>query len=79
MVKVLAHAHRRRVLESGEYASIAEFAAVENINQYYVCRILRLTLLSRRIVEMILGAQQPSGRLTTTRAICESRRASGSL
>ena len=41
MVKAIARAFRwRRLLESGEYASITELAAAEKINQSYVCRIL---------------------------------------
>ena len=60
MIKALARAHRcRRMLETGEYASVTELAAAEKINQSYLCRILRLTLLSPRIVEMILDGQQP--------------------
>ena len=44
MVKAIARARRwRRLIESGEYASITDLAAAENINQSYVCRILRLT------------------------------------
>jgi hypothetical protein len=60
MVKAIARAHRwRRLIESGEYASITELAAVEKINQSYVCRILRLTLLAPSIVEAILNGRQP--------------------
>jgi hypothetical protein len=61
MVKAIARAHRwRRVLESGEYASITELAAAEKINQSYVCRILRLTLFAPDIVETILNGAQPA-------------------
>jgi len=35
------------MLENGTHATIAEIAAAEKINQSYVCRILRLTLLKR--------------------------------
>lgn len=59
MVKAIARAHRwRRLLESGEYASITDLAAAERINQSYVCRILRLTLLAPNIVEVILDGRQ---------------------
>ena len=59
MVKAIARAHRwRRMLESGECASITDLAAAEKINQSYVCRILRLTLLAPEIVEAILGGHQ---------------------
>ena len=58
MVKAIARAHRwRRLLESGEYASITELAAAEKINHSYVCRILRLTLLAPDIVEAILDGR----------------------
>ena len=62
MVKALARACRwRRLIESGEYASITDLAAAEKINQSYVCRILRLTLLAPEIVEAILdGRQSPT-------------------
>jgi hypothetical protein len=62
LVKAVARAHRwRRLLESGEYATITELAAAEKINQSYVCRILRLTLLAPDIVEAILDGRQPAG------------------
>lgn len=60
MVKALARAHRwKRLLENGEFASVAELAAAEKINESYVCRILRLTLLAADIVEAILDGRQP--------------------
>jgi hypothetical protein len=47
LVKALARAHRwQRLLESGEYGSIAELAAAEKINSSYLARVLRLTLLA---------------------------------
>ena len=33
-----------QMIESGEYASIAELANAEKVNQSYACRMLRLTL-----------------------------------
>ena len=60
MVKAIARAQRwRRLIESGEYASITDLAAAEGINQSYVCRVLRLTLLAPEIVEAILDGRQP--------------------
>jgi len=60
MVKALARAHRwKRLLESGRFASVAELAAAEKINQSYLCRVLRLTLLAPDIVEAILDGRQP--------------------
>jgi hypothetical protein len=61
MVKAIARAHRwRRMLESGIHATITDLAAAEKINQSYVCRVLRLTLLAPDIVEAILDGRQPS-------------------
>jgi hypothetical protein len=60
IVKAIARAHRwKRLLEGGHYASVAELAAAEKINESYVCRILRLTLLAPDIVEQILAGSQP--------------------
>ena len=61
MVKAIARAFRwRDMLESGEYATIREIAAAEKINESYVGRVLRLTLLAPHIVEAILGGRQPA-------------------
>ena len=61
MVKAVARAYRwRRMLEHGEYASVTELAAAEKINQSYVCRVLRLTLLAPDLVEAILDGRHPS-------------------
>ena len=61
MVKAIARAHRwRRMIETGEYATIAEIAAAEKINETYVGRVLRLTLLAPDIIEAILGGRQPA-------------------
>lgn len=60
MVKAVARAHRwRRLLESGEFASSRELAEAEKINDSYLARVLRLTLLAPDIVEAILDGQQP--------------------
>jgi hypothetical protein len=48
----------RDMLESGEYATIREIAAAETINETYVGRVLRLTLLAPEIVEAILNGKQ---------------------
>jgi hypothetical protein len=61
MVKAIALAFRwRDMLESGEYATIREIASAEKINETYVGRVLRLTLLAPDIVEAILGGRQPA-------------------
>lgn len=60
MLKAIARAFRwREMLESGEYATIREIAAAEKINESYVGRVLRLTLLSPAIVEAVLNGRQP--------------------
>ena len=62
MVKAVARAFRwREMLENGTHATIAEIAAAEKINESYVGRVLRLTLLAPDIVEAILGGRQPAG------------------
>jgi len=62
MVKAVARAFRwREMLESGEYSTIREIARAETINESYVGRVLRLTLLAPEIVETILNGQQPAG------------------
>jgi hypothetical protein len=59
MIKAIARAFRwRKHLETGKYATVAEIAAAEKINDSYVGRILRLTLLAPEIVEAILNGQQ---------------------
>ena len=56
----IARAFRwRDMLESGEYATIREIAAAENINESYVGRVMRLTLLAPDLVEVILDGRQP--------------------
>jgi hypothetical protein len=61
MIKASARAFRwREMLENGTHATIAEIAAAEKINESYVGRILRLTLLAPDIVEAILGGRQPA-------------------
>ena len=60
MVKAIARAYRwKRLLETGQHASIADLATAEKINESYICRVLRLTLLAPDIVEAILNAKQP--------------------
>ena len=55
LVKALARAFRwKRMLKSGEFATIAELAEQEGIATSYMTRILRLTLLAPDLVEAIL-------------------------
>lgn len=59
LVKALARAFRwKRMLDSGEYATIAELAECEGIAPSYMTRVLRLTLLAPDIVEVILDGKQ---------------------
>jgi hypothetical protein len=61
MVKAIARAFRwREMLENGECATIREIAAAEKINESYVGRLLRVTLLAPDIVAAILGGRQPA-------------------
>ena len=62
LVKALARAFRwKRMLESGEFVTIAELAQREGIAPSYMTRVLRLTLLAPDIVDAIVEGQQPSG------------------
>ena len=59
LVKALARAFRwKRMLESGEFATIAELAEREGIATSYMTRILRLTQLEPRIIEAVLDGRQ---------------------
>ena len=62
LIKALARAHRwQRLLEGGEYATLAEMADAERISRSYVSRVLRLTLLAPDIVERILDGRPTAG------------------
>jgi len=55
LVKALARAFRwKRMLGSGQFATIGELAEREGIAPSYVTRVLRLTLLAPDIVDAIL-------------------------
>ena len=62
IVKAIVRAYRwREMLESGRYATVRDLAKAEVINESYLGRILRLTLLSPTIIEGILeGRQSPT-------------------
>jgi hypothetical protein len=47
------------MLEDGTYATIAEIAAAEKINESYVGRVLRLTLLAPDMVDAVLNGRKP--------------------
>lgn len=59
LIKALARAFRwKRMLESGQFTTIAELAEREGIAPSYMTRVLRLTLLAPDIVEAILDGKQ---------------------
>ena len=61
LVKAVVRAHRwRHMLESGEYSSSADLAKAEKVNDSYLSRILRLTLIAPDIIEAILAGRQAS-------------------
>lgn len=63
MVKALARAFRwKRMLESGEFSTMAELAAREEIAPSYMTRIVQLTLLAPNVIEAILDSDQGSKR-----------------
>lgn len=58
LVKAVARAFRwKRMLDSGEFMTIAELANREGIAPSYMTRVLRFTLLAPDIVEAILAGQ----------------------
>lgn len=62
LVKALVRAHRwRAMLESSSFASVRDLAKAEKINESYLGRVLRLTLLSPMLTEAILNGVQPEG------------------
>jgi len=59
LIKALARAFRwKSMLESGEFATIAELAEREGIAFTYMARVVRLTLLAPDVVEAILDGKQ---------------------
>jgi hypothetical protein len=55
LIKALARGFRwKRMLDSGEFATISELAEHEKIALSYMTRVLRLTLLAPELVEAIL-------------------------
>ena len=55
LVKALARAFRwKRMIESGEFASISELAAKEGIAFTYMARLMRLSLLAPDMVDAIV-------------------------
>ncbi|WP_084398720.1 hypothetical protein [Henriciella aquimarina] len=60
LIKALARGFRwRRMLDAGQFQTIAEISRAENMSASYISRVSRLALLSPRIVEAILNGNQP--------------------
>jgi hypothetical protein len=60
VLKALARAHRwRGMLESNLFATVRDLSKAEKINEAYVCRVLRLMLLSPKVTEAILSGRMP--------------------
>jgi hypothetical protein len=60
LVKALARAFRwKRMLDSGEFATIADLAEREGIAAPYLTRTMRLAQLAPSLVEVILDGRQP--------------------
>lgn len=61
LVKAIVRAHRwRDMLEAGRYSTVRDLANAEGINESYLGRILRLTLLAPTVIESILQGGQPA-------------------
>jgi hypothetical protein len=59
LVKAVVRAHRwRNLLESGRHATVRDLAKAEGINESYLSRILRLTLLAPPIIQSVLEGRQ---------------------
>jgi Lhr-like helicase len=59
LVKTVAQAfHFQRLLDEGCYATISDLAKAKRLDQSFVSRILKLTLLAPDIVEAILDGKQ---------------------
>jgi hypothetical protein len=61
LVKALARAFRwKRMLETGEFASISELAEREGIAFTYMARLMRLSLLSPELVDAVMDGRHPA-------------------
>jgi hypothetical protein len=61
LVKAVVRAYRwQKLLEGGEYVSLAEIARAEKISLSFVSRVYRLVLLAPDIVEVILCGRAPA-------------------
>jgi hypothetical protein len=65
VIRALARAFRwRKMIETGECATVREIAEAENVNASYVSRVLRLTLLAPGCVERLAEGRIRDGDLT---------------
>ncbi|MEY2393659.1 MAG: hypothetical protein QOF94_4 [Acidobacteriaceae bacterium] len=61
ILKAIARAHRwRSLIEDGTYATITELAQDKGVNQSYACRLLRLTLLRRQLLNPSWTVGEPT-------------------
>jgi hypothetical protein len=60
LVQAVVRAHRwRELLETLQYGTAADLAKAEKVNDSYLSRVLRLTLLAPDIIQSILDGRQP--------------------
>lgn len=60
LLKALGRAYRwHKMLALGKYHNITELSEAEDINKSYLQRVMRMMLLSPRIIDAILNGQQP--------------------
>ena len=62
LLKALARAYKwQKLIAIGKYQNSGDIEMVEQINRSYVQRVMRMMLLSPRIIEAILNGEQPEG------------------
>ncbi len=62
LLKALGRAYRwQKQIALGKYQTAEDIEAAEQINRSYVQRVMRMMMLSPRIIEAILDGQQPEG------------------
>ncbi|MEO5334564.1 MAG: hypothetical protein H7839_21320 [Magnetococcus sp. YQC-5] len=61
LAKLVAKAHRwLKLIESGQFKTMKALAEKENVDNSYLSKVLRLTLLAPDIVRAILDGRQPA-------------------